>query len=310
MNSFLSFYRLINTLLGRNISTLALLMVVVLNFSGESRAESPYNDFNNPEKSNSFGVGHSGFESLSRPLSLLDFVPTVSAAADNIKITKAAKLELEALDMEKTKSEIYRILKEYDGYVERLDSNDYVDGVICYSLKLRIPRGQHFEGFLKDLNALGDKKKDSYEINDITQEYSNTFVRIKNLKTRRNRLRKILELKTENLDDVLSINRELSRVQVEVNRLISTQLDWDNRIGFSIVDLTIIPKQESVAIDLESVEDYSHPKEEELPKGFLKVDADNPINIAKQNIGIIIFVITCPLVIVFWIRRKFPKKNK
>jgi len=309
MNSFVNFYRLINTSLGRNIFTLVLLIVVVLNFSGESRAEFSHDDFNNLEKSDFFGVSDSGLGSLPRLFSLFDLAPMASAVADNIKITKAAKLELEALDKEKAKSEIYKILKEYDGYVERLDSDEYVDGVIYYSFRLRIPRGQNFENFLKDLNALGDKKKDSYEINDITQEYSNTFVRIKNLKTRRNRLRKILELNTKNLDDVLSIDRELSRVQVEVNRLISTQLDWDNHVRFSIVDLTIIPKQESVAIDLELIENYSHLKEREPPKSFLKVGTDNLIDIAKQNIGIIIFVITCPLVIVFWIKRKFPKKK-
>ena len=309
MNSFLNLYRPINTLLGRNIFTLALLAAIVLSFSGESRAEFLHNDFNSLDKSNSFGVDYSGAKNLLRPLSLFDFVPTALAVADNIKIIKKASLKLEVLDIEEAKNEINRIIKEYDGYIESLDSNEYREGVVHYSFGLRIPRGQNFENFLEEIGALGDKKRYDHKIVDITQEYSDAFAKIKNLETSRDRLQKLLGLKTKSLDDVLSVDRELSRVQVEIDKLTGIQSERDNHMKFSIAGLTISLKQEPVAIDLGLIDDYDSPKEKESSEDSPKVGAGSFLDIINQNIGIIIIAIVFVAVAVFWIKRKFPKKK-
>jgi tetratricopeptide (TPR) repeat protein len=307
MNNFLNLYRSVNTLLGRNIFTLALLVVIVLSFSGESRAESLYNDFDSLEKSDSFDIDYSEAKNSLQSLSSFNFAPTALAVADNIKIIKKASLKLEVLDIEEARNEINRIIKEYDGYIESLDSNEYREGAVYYSFGLRIPRGQNFENFLEEIGALGDKKRYDHKIVDITQEYSDAFAKIKNLETSRDRLQKLLELKTKSLDDVLSIDRELSRVQVEIDKLTGIQSERDNHMKFSIAGLTISLKQEPMEIDLESIKDYDSPEKKESLEDSPKVGSDSFLDIINQNIVIIIIAIV--FVAVFWIRRKFPKKK-
>jgi hypothetical protein len=309
MSSFLNLYRLINTFLGRNIFALALLVVVILSFSREDEPKVFHDDFGvgGSEESISFDGSKSiSPRSVSKKIphfSSSNFISTALATADNIKIIKKASLELEVLDTEKVKNEIDGILKEYDAYLSNLNSYEVRKGTLSYHFILKVP-SHHLENFLEKLNTLGDKKSYNYDLADITQQYSDTSAKIKNLETRRDRLRKLLEFKTKNLNDVLNVDRELSRVQLEIDNLTRVQLGRDNDIKFSTVDLALNPEPQ---LGDSIQENWS------LERSW-KVSINGFLDTIKQIIDVVILAIAySPIIalvvfIAFWVKRKFPRK--
>jgi hypothetical protein len=136
------------------------------------------------------------------------------------------------------------------------------------------------------------------------QRYSDTSAKIENLEARRNRLRKLLEFKTKNLNDVLNVDRELSRVQLEIDNLTRVQLGRDNDIKFSTVNLTLNPEPQ---LGDSTQENWS------LERSW-KVSINGFLDTIKQVVDIVILAIVySPIIalvvfIVFWVKRKFPRK--
>ena len=77
---------------------------------------------------------------------------------------------------------------------------------------------------------------------DITSQYQDTEAQIENLKVRRDGLRDLLETRTNKLSDLLSVDRELSSVQQQIERLERTQKSRDNQVAYSVINFSVQPE--------------------------------------------------------------------
>ena len=73
---------------------------------------------------------------------------------------------------------------------------------------------------------------------DITSEYFDTEARLKSLEIQEDRLLKILA-KAEKLQDIIELERELSKVRYEIENYTGTLKKWDNLVDYSIVHISI-----------------------------------------------------------------------
>jgi hypothetical protein len=78
---------------------------------------------------------------------------------------------------------------------------------------------------------------------DITGRYFDTEARVKSLKVQEDRLLTILA-KAEILQDIIELERELSRVRYEIEDLTGSLKKWDNMVEYSRIIIDVYEVQE------------------------------------------------------------------
>ena len=82
---------------------------------------------------------------------------------------------------------------------------------------IRVPQPQ-FDNFMTDVEQLGELQRSSRDAQDVTEAYTDLDARLRNMQASEQRLLGHLE-RTGDLKDTLEVERELSRVRGEVERL-------------------------------------------------------------------------------------------
>lgn len=163
------------------------------------------------------------------------------APGEEQKLVKNASLTIEVPDTKTAREQVELTLKEIGGLVFNSNSWEVRPRVLQENLTLRIP-AEKLDATMNQFSELGIKKSESMNVSDITAQYRDNVARIKNLETRRERLRTMMDRDTENLSDVLQIDRELANVQNELDQLERTQKRNDNDVLYSTLNLTIQPE--------------------------------------------------------------------
>lgn len=249
----------------------------------------------------------------SRGISMPDFDGGNNAFAvvseEKRKVIKNASLNIETDDTEITKGLVEEKVAELNGVITNMNSYEVRTGILAYNMTLRIP-SENLDKALGNIASLGVKKSESFSSNDITAQYMDAENQIKNLETRRERIRELMKFKTDNLSDVLQIDRELSSVQNQIENLQRTQNRRDNDVDFSTINLNIQPKPQ--------IGDFSSPSEWNLERTW-KASVNDLIhslqNIAAKAVRIIVYIpIWLPILLILWfiqrvIRRKTNKQK-
>ncbi len=219
------------------------------------------------------------------------------------KVIKNGNLTVEVEDTEVARESAEMIAKDLEGAVTNLNSWEVRPGILSYNMTLRIP-AEMLEEAVKMLAALGVKKSEGFSVRDITAAYYDTEAQLENLEARRDRLRELMERKTENLGDVLQIDRELSSVQHQIENLERRQKGRDIDVGYSTLHLNLQPEPE--------IGDFTTPNW--TPERSWKQAVNDLIGslqgIFDKAISILVFApIWVPILLLgWWINRRFFKK--
>ncbi len=220
------------------------------------------------------------------------------------KIIRNASLQVEVKDTETGKSEVEKLTKSLQGRITNLNSYEVRPHVLSYNFTVRIP-AEKLDKAIAGFTALGIKKSESMNEQDITASYADTANRLKNLESRRDRLRELMERDTDNLADVLSIDRELSSVQQQIENFERTLTRHDTNVAFSTVNLSLQPEPE--------IGDFQTP--EWTPNRSWK-QAVNDLIISLQDIldraiQILVFApIWLPILLLIWVIQRFVRRRQ
>lgn len=142
-----------------------------------------------------------------------------SAGALERKIIYEANVDLVVEDFTPVPALVDQLVKGYQGFI----ANSQVSGSVGQRRhgvwKLRIPIA-NFEAFLRDAQGkIGEVRRVSRDSKDVSEEYYDVEARIRNKRQEESRLLKLLDEKTGTLEEVIGIERELSRVREEIERM-------------------------------------------------------------------------------------------
>lgn len=180
-------------------------------------------------------------DSIQPPTALAqDFDPE---GLNDRKIVKNGSLQIEVEDTQESLDLVKAELATQKAYITHQSSWEVRHGTLAYNVTIRVP-ADNLETLSANLEKLGIKKSENYSTSDITAQYRDTGNRIKNLEVRRDRLRALMERETKNISDILEIDRELSRVQNEIDNLTNTQTRRDTNVDYSVLQLTLSPQPE------------------------------------------------------------------
>lgn len=111
---------------------------------------------------------------------------------------------------------------------------------------VRVP-SVHFREALAKIGELGEITHQSITAEDVSEEYHDAEVRLTNMKAAQKRLQEFLA-KSANMNDMLTLERELERISMDIDRVEGRMRFLKEHVAFSTltISLTARPKSQPV----------------------------------------------------------------
>lgn len=153
------------------------------------------------------------------------------------KIINTADLSLQVSDVRKTADSIKEIVTKSEGVVQSSSVSagreDKYTGVVT----VRVPSSK-FDKTLNEIQILGKVTTSSVTAQDVTEEYVDLDAQKNALTNQLSQYNRILG-QAVNVSEILEVQREIERIQVELDRITGKMKYLDNRITFSTITVLL-----------------------------------------------------------------------
>lgn len=158
------------------------------------------------------------------------------------KLIKTVNMSVETQEFESLMSSIENSVKELDGYIQSLTSNNgskYSGGRArrTASMVVRIPQARldEFTGSISDLANIISRTEN---VDDITLTYVDLKSHKESLQVEQERLLNLLE-RAEILEDIITLENRLTNVRYQIESMESQLRTYDDQVDYSTVYLSV-----------------------------------------------------------------------
>lgn len=212
------------------------------------------------------------------------------------KIIKNGTLTIEVKNVANTIDDITAITNELGGYV--VSSNKYTNDETRGTVAIRIPADKFDEAFERIRSIADETPYENKASTDVTEEYTDLEAQLRNLEATEAQYLELLK-KAESVEDMVTVQRELSQVRGEIERIEGRMKYIDRTSDMSYIEINIRENQTIT-------------QKKWNPSETLISAANGFITFLKFLVNIIIWVaIFCPVwipILVIVIRRRRKKK--
>ena len=152
------------------------------------------------------------------------------------KIIYDARVDLVVDSLSTAEQAVVDLIKEHNGFLAESDQATVTSTQRRATWRVRVPV-DHFNAFLAAVCLLGEVKQNHLGSQDVTEEYFDVNARIHNKQEEEKRLLKHLSDSTGKLEDILAVERELSRVRGEVEQMQGRLRFLANRTELSTITI-------------------------------------------------------------------------
>ena len=138
---------------------------------------------------------------------------------------------------------------EEKGYVATTSSEKQENGKLKGEIVVKV-LPENLDRFLQKIRGLGELKNQTLGTEDITKNYFDTEARLKNARVMEQRLIDMLKKKSDDINDLLQVEKELGRVREEIEKMQGDLKFWDSQVQFATVTISLAEK------DLEEAAKY------------------------------------------------------
>ncbi|HVS14848.1 MAG TPA: DUF4349 domain-containing protein [Thermoanaerobaculia bacterium] len=162
------------------------------------------------------------------------------------KLIRNGSLSLEVDAVPATVERVKARVEEAEGYVG--NESEYQDayGRKSASLTCRVP-AERLDAVIADLRELGRVESVSIGAEDVTEQYFDLEIRLATQRELEGRLRELLRRPSNELSDLLEIERELARVRTEIDQMEGRKRFWDQQIAMSTLTVSLAEPRPKVA---------------------------------------------------------------
>jgi hypothetical protein len=172
------------------------------------------------------------------------------AATDAIqegrKVIYNANMALIVKDTEATAQQIDGLAQSLGGYVANMNAYRDYNNLLVYDITLRIPAEQ-FEAARTALRALAVRvENENINTDDVTDQYYDIEARLTSLRATEAELLKLLAETRERggkVEDIMSIYRELTTIQAEIESLQGQLNRLDKLVALSTININVRPDE-------------------------------------------------------------------
>ena len=161
------------------------------------------------------------------------------------KIIYSSDVTVETTQFDETIGMVSSLVEKYGGWIESSSvsgSNYYQKSRGTASTRdasytLRIPSNR-FQELMDGLSTLGNIPYSHIYTENVTSQYYDAQAHLKAYQTQENRLLEMMEL-AETVEDVITIEDRLTELRYQIESLQSRLNNWDRRVSYSTVSLTV-----------------------------------------------------------------------
>jgi len=134
------------------------------------------------------------------------------------KVIYDATIDLVVQSVDEAVGRVGELVEQSGGYIAEQNMVGSPGSKRSQRWRIRVPIDR-FESFVASVSALGELERFDRKSQDVTAEFYDLDARVKNKKVEEQTLQKILEERSGQLEDVLKVEVELSRVRGEIEQL-------------------------------------------------------------------------------------------
>ncbi|MDI1483750.1 DUF4349 domain-containing protein [Polyangium sp. y55x31] len=142
-----------------------------------------------------------------------------------------ARVNMAVYEVKSSLGEVESLARSLGGFLAR--RNDQ-------SITIRVPVAR-FDEAIRRIEKLGDMLSRDVQVEDVTEEYHDTEIRLKNARAVRERLEQLLAKATK-VEESIAIEKELERVAETIDRLEGRMKFLRDRAAFSTITVTFQPR--------------------------------------------------------------------
>ena len=197
------------------------------------------------------------------------------------KIIYNGNLQLIVADLDKAESDLKAIVKEFDALIASSELTGSAGSPRSGHWRVRVPV-ERFDDFMAATVKLGVPQRNTVDSQDVTDEYYDLVDRIKNKKLEQETLRGYLQEKkaTSKLEEILTIEKELSRVRGELDQM-------EGRLR-RLKDVTALA---TANVTLQEVKDYVPPQAPTFGSSVRGTFADSIDLLVRFGQGVVIVAV-------------------
>jgi hypothetical protein len=159
--------------------------------------------------------------------------PAPASAAEAVAVRApmliyTAGISLTVTEIKTSLMSIEALTRELGGFLARRDN---------VSITVRVPVAR-FDEAVRRIEALGEVIHRKVTVDDVTEEFTDLEVRLKNLRAVRARLEKLLE-KAKGVEEAVLLERELGRVAGEIDRIEGRMKLLRDRASYSTITVSL-----------------------------------------------------------------------
>jgi hypothetical protein len=166
---------------------------------------------------------------------------TPAAEVANRKLIRNANIELEIISFDDAVQKITAFANEERGYVATTNSQKQANGKLRGQVIVKV-LPENLDRFLQKIRGIGELKNQTLGTEDVTKAYFDTDARLKNARVMEQRLIDMLKTKTGKVSDLLQVEKELSRVREDIEKMQGELKYWDSQVQFATVTISLAEK--------------------------------------------------------------------
>jgi hypothetical protein len=170
---------------------------------------------------------------------------TPAGPTDSRKLIRNASVELEVASFDQAAQKITGFAAEDGGYVATTTSEKQANGKLSGEIVVKV-LPDNLDRFLGKLRGLGELKNQTLGTEDVTKQYFDTESRLKNQRAMEQRLLEILKKKSEDINDLLQVEKELGRVREQIEQMQGELKFMDAQVQFATVTITLAEKDMNI----------------------------------------------------------------
>ncbi|MBD3389642.1 DUF4349 domain-containing protein [Candidatus Micrarchaeota archaeon] len=149
--------------------------------------------------------------------------------------------------LEQKKEELNSIIDDYNAEASYVVFNEY-ETEKQYAVTVKMDPDD-FDAFLESVYSLGKVSSIDTSLEDVTEEYTDIQTRIENLEEELARLNALYN-EAEDVEEILMIEREVTRVQTELELYQGRALELERRSAESTVTVYLVEEKPAIETDL------------------------------------------------------------
>jgi hypothetical protein len=153
-------------------------------------------------------------------------------------IARGAQLMLVSPDFTNARDRMEAILKAHHGYVGQLTMSAPGGAGRTLDAALKVPSSE-LDASMAELKKLGRVETESQTGEEVTQQYVDLVARLANSRNAEQRLTAVLQQRTGKMQDVLDVEKEITRVRGEIEQMEAERKTLSKRVEFATINIKI-----------------------------------------------------------------------